>query len=144
MALAWPFLAVGSELHWQAAGKWPFPGGFKVVIMDIAKQLAAIAASMKVRFTFSEKPISYDEVFSTTGLLPGLARRADQLSSLCLGYGIGATFDDAEKALLGIQVKFDEVTPSVLRLLCLTDVMMELIKSAGSKDAVSLDELMYD
>lgn len=112
--------------------------------MELSKQLTALAKSLNVKFTFNEKPINYDEVFSSTGLLPGIARRADQLSSLCLGYGIGAIFDDAEKTLLGVEVKFDEVTPNVLRLLCLTDVMLELIKSAASKDAVSLDELMYD
>ncbi len=112
--------------------------------MELSKQLTAIAKSLKVKFTFNEKPISYEDVFSTRGLLPGIARRADQLSSLCLGYGIGVTFDDAEKTLLGVEVKFDEVTPVVLRLLCLTDVMSELIKSSASKEVVSLDELMYD
>src|SRR5262245_44884384 len=112
--------------------------------MELNKQLAAVAAALKVKFTFNEKPISYDEVFTSAGLLPGLARRADQLCSLCLGYGIGVSFEDVEKAVLGIEVKFDEVTPQTLRLLCITDVMMELVKSAPSKDAVPLDELMYD
>jgi len=112
--------------------------------MEISKQMAAIATSLGVRFKFNEKFISYDEVFSSKGLLPGLARRADQLCSLCLGYGIGVGFEDVESAPLGIQVVFDEVTPQILRLLCITDVMMELIKLAPSKDAVSLDELMYD
>lgn len=112
--------------------------------MELTKQLTDIAKSLNVRFTFNQKPISFEDVFSSTGLLPGLAKRADQLCSLCLGYGIGVSFDDAEKALLGNEVKFDDVTPSVLRLLCLMDVLMELIKSAPSKDAVSLDELMYD
>lgn len=112
--------------------------------MEISKQLIALATALKVRFTFNGKPLTQEEVFSRTGLLPGLAKRADQLSSLCLGYGIGASFADAEKTLLGTEVSFDEVTPNILRILCITDVLMEFIKSSSSKELISLDELMYD
>lgn len=112
--------------------------------MDLTKKLCALAKAMKVNFTLNSKPISYEDVFSETGLLPAIARRADQLCSLCLGYGIGISFDEAEKATLGVKVKFDEVTPDILRLLCICDVLSELINSAASKDSTPLDELMYD
>ncbi len=112
--------------------------------MEISKQLTNLATSLGVKFSFNGKPLSYEEVFSSAGLLPGMARRADQLCSLCLGYGIGVSFEDAEKAPLGIQVKFDAVTPQVLRLLCITDVIMELRKASSSKEVIALDELMYD
>ncbi|MDF3054638.1 MAG: icmS [Gammaproteobacteria bacterium] len=112
--------------------------------MDIAKQLIAFSESQGVKYTFNGNMIAEKEVFSVTGLLPGLARRADQLASLCLGYGIGATFTETEKTLLGITVNFDETTPRVLRLMCIMDVLFEIIKLAPSKSAVSLDELMYD
>jgi intracellular multiplication protein IcmS len=112
--------------------------------MEITKKMSAIAKQMKVNFTLNGKPIPYDQVFSDTGLLPAIARRADQLCSLCLGYGIGLSFDEAEKSTLGVKVKFDDVTPTILRLLCMTDVVSELINSAPSKTSVPLDELMYD
>jgi hypothetical protein len=32
----------------------------------------------------------------------------------------------------------------VLRLLCLYDVLNEIVKNAANKEAVALDELMYD
>lgn len=112
--------------------------------MDITKQLCAIAKSMNARFTLNDTPISYEEVFADTGLLPAMARRADQLCSLCLGYGIGVSFDEAENSRLGVQVKFDDVTPNVLRLLCITDVVSELIHSAPTKESTPLDELLYD
>jgi intracellular multiplication protein IcmS len=111
---------------------------------SLSKQLAAIAKHLDVKFRFNDKSMSHEAVFSTKGLLPGIARRADQLCSLCLGYGIGVVLDDAENTPLGIEVKFDEVTPETLRLLCIVDVLMELIKGAATKEAVSLDELMYD
>lgn len=112
--------------------------------VDIRKSIALIAASMNAKFYLNDRFVSFDEVFSETGLLPAIARRADQLCSLCLGYGLGATFDETEGALLGIRVVFDEVTPNALRLLCMTDVLNELIQGGPSKDYTPLDELMYD
>ena len=106
--------------------------------------MSLIAARMNAKFYLNDRFVSYDEVFSYTGLLPAIARRADQLCSLCLGYGLGVTFNDAEGSLLGTQVVFDEVTPSTLRLLCMTDVMNELIQGGPGRDYTPLDELMYD
>ena len=111
---------------------------------DLRKSMALIAASMQAKFYLNDRFVSFDEVFSFTGLLPAIARRADQLSSLCLGYGIGASFKDAEGSLLGTEVVFDEVTPNVLRLLCMTDVLNELIQGGPSRDYTPLDELLYD
>lgn len=111
---------------------------------DITKCMGIIAASLNAKFYLNDRFMSFDEVFADTGLLPAIAKRADQLCSLCLGYGLGATFDEAEGALLGLRVVFDEVTPNVLRLLCMTDVLNELIQGGPSRDYTPLDELMYD
>ena len=92
----------------------------------------------------NDRPITTEEVFAENGLLPAIARRADQLCSLCLGYGLGISFEEAENSILGVKVTFDDVTPSVLRYLCVTDVLIELIQASPSRDVTSLDELMYD
>ncbi len=112
--------------------------------MDLQKKMLFIVKQMRANFQLNENSISYQEVFSEMGLLPAIARRADQLCSLCLGYGIGVTFEEAEGSLLGVKVVFDEVTPDSLRLLCMADVVNELINSAPTKDVTPLDELMYD
>ncbi len=112
--------------------------------MDLQKNLCAIARTLGANFTLNDRPISFEEVFADTGLLPAMARRADQLCSLCLGYGIGITFGEAEKSLLGVRVTFDDVTPNILRYLCLTDVLCELIQAGKSTTQTPLDELMYD
>lgn len=112
--------------------------------IDIPKSMGMIAGSMNAKFYLNSGFLSYDEVFSLTGLLPAIARRADQLCSLCLGYGLGVTFSDAEEGLLGSRVAFDEVTPNVLRLLCMTDVLSELIQGGPSRDYTPMDELLYD
>ena len=111
---------------------------------DLSKCMVLIAARMRARFYLNDRMISAEDVFATTGLLPAIARRADQLCSLCLGYGLGITFTDAEQALLGHQVNFDNVTPNTLRLLCMTDVLHELVQGSPNTDYTPLDELMYD
>jgi intracellular multiplication protein IcmS len=111
---------------------------------DISKCMTLIAASLNAKFYLNDRFVGFEEIFSETGLLPALTKRADQLCTLCLGYGLGATYEEAEGTLLGQRVIFDEVTPNVLRLLCLTDVVSELIHGGPSKDYTPMDELMYD
>ena len=112
--------------------------------MNISKKMAMIAKNTGCTFTLKGREITLNEVFSESGLLPGIAKRADQLSSLCFGYGIGASFEDTENAILGVKVSFDDFTPDVLRLMSLTDVLFELIKASPARNEVSLDELLYD
>lgn len=112
--------------------------------MDLANKLIKITKRMGVNFTLKGNTIAYTEIYSDTGLLPGLTKRADQLASLCLGYGLGASYEDVEKSILGTRVKFDEFTPDILRVFCIIDVVNELIKTSPSRDEVPLDELMYD
>lgn len=112
--------------------------------LDISQQIIKVAKRMNVQFSLNGRPMTLEEVFSTTGLLPGIARRADQLSSLCLGYGIGASFEEAEGSALGVKVIFDEITPNMLRLFCLIDVLNELIKGTPRGEVCALDQLLYD
>jgi intracellular multiplication protein IcmS len=111
--------------------------------MDFTKIFCDLVSTMNVGFVLNDKPISSNEVFAATGLLPAIARRADQLCLLCLGYGIGVTFVEAEGSLLGTRVQFDEVTPNGLRLLFFYDVINEIVENSHTRDRVALDELMY-
>jgi len=111
---------------------------------NISQYLCQIAASFNAKFYLNDRFLSMDEVFSATGMLPALAKRAEQLCSLCLGYGLGISFEEAEGSLLGNRVIFDEVTPNSIRLLCIIDVVNELIQGGPSRDYTPLDELLYD
>ena len=111
---------------------------------DVQKSLIHIAKSVGARFSLNSNHLTLEEVFSTTGMLPAIARRADQLSALCLGYGIGITIEDLESARLGIQVTFDDVTPNILRFLCIFDVLNELMRVKDPGGVTPLDELLYD
>lgn len=111
---------------------------------NLPQQIGDIARALRCNFVLREQPISIEQVFSETGLLPAIMRRAEQLCSFCLGYGLGVTFDESQGAMLGVRVKFDEVTPNSLRLLCAADVIIELIQHGPSRDLTPLDDLMYD
>lgn len=112
--------------------------------MDMSELACKVARIMGIRFSLNGRPMTVEEVFSPTGLLPGIARRADQLCSLCLGYGIGISFEDVEGAVLGVRVIFDDITPNVLRLMCIMDVINELSHSTPHGDMTPLDQLLYD
>lgn len=112
--------------------------------MDLNQQLIKVVKTMNARFSLNGRPMTVDEVLAPTGLLPAIARRADQLCSLCLGYGIGVTFEEAEGSTLGVKVTFDDITPNILRLLCMADVINEIIQSSPRGDLTPLDQLMYD
>lgn len=112
--------------------------------IDISKKMGLIAKAMGAKFYLNDRFLSYDEVFIDTGLLPAIAKRADQLCSLCLGYGIGVSFEETEKTLTGVKSVFDEVTPETLRIMCMTDVVSELMKASSDPNRTPLDELMYD
>lgn len=112
--------------------------------MDMSVQLGKVARAMGARFSLNGRPMTVEEVFAPAGLLPAIARRADQLSSLCLGYGIGITFEEAEGSVLGVKVIFDDVTPNVLRMLCVADVLNELTAATPRGEMAPLDQLMYD
>lgn len=111
---------------------------------EINEQLISITKSLGVKFSLNSVSMQLEEVFSNTGMLPAIAKRADQLASLCLGYGIGATFKDEKESKLGSIVTFDEVTPNILRYLCILDVVCELMRNKDISGVTPLDELMYD
>ena len=112
--------------------------------MQLVDVLTQLSKRLKVSFTFKGKPLSYAEVFASDGIMPGLAKRADNLAQLAIGYGLGAQIDSDEKTLLGTKVSFDEYTPQSLRVLCFLDIICELKKNSPSQNVISLDELMYD
>lgn len=111
---------------------------------DISEYLSKIARQLGAKFYLLDRMISPEEVFMPTGLLPAFAKRADQLCALCLGYGLGISFRDAEQGILSAEVVFDEVTPLSIRLIFITDVICEFINSSPSSDFTPLDELLKE
>lgn len=112
--------------------------------IDIGMQVAAIARELGCKFTLKGNVVDPREIFNEKALLPAIMRRADQLCSFCLGYGLGVDFARADGTMLGVTVNFDDKGPTSLRLLCAADVLVEIVQNAPNSQAVSLDELMLD
>lgn len=110
----------------------------------LVQQVCAIAKALECNFTVKGEAIAIEDALAKTGLLPAIMRRADQLSSFCLEYGLGVTFERADGALLGVTMNFDNTTPTNLRLLCITDVLIEIMQRAPTHKETPLDELMLD
>ncbi len=110
----------------------------------VIKQIVAIARSINCKFTVTNEEITVEKAFAATGLLPAIMRRADQLCSFCMGYGLGVTFDRADNSMLGVSVYFDNKIAISLRLLCITDVLLEIVHASSSSQTVPLDSLMEE
>ena len=87
---------------------------------------------------------THEQVFSETGLMPAIAKRADERCSLCFGFNLGVSFVEEERSTLGKKVSFDEHTPEVVRLLCIIDVLYDLHKNKRPDGSLPLDELLTD
>jgi intracellular multiplication protein IcmS len=111
---------------------------------SIVTQVAKVAHSLCGRYLLKGNVISAEEAFSEIALLPSIMRRADQLCSFCLGYGLGVTFEKSDEGTLGVRVVFDSKTSHALRLLCVTDVLIEVIQKSSNPAEVSLDDLLQD
>lgn len=112
--------------------------------MNLGKKLALIAQDLQINFTLNGKVVPMEDVFADHGLLPAIMRRADQLSSFCLSYGLGINFEQDSDARLGVICQFDNNVPDAFRLLCATEIFYELIEAATDKHNIALDDLMYD
>lgn len=113
-------------------------------VEEMIQRLSELMKTLGFAFTLKGQPLPYTEVFGPAGMMPPIAKRADQLCALCLGYGIGVKFKADKAAKTGNVVEFDEQTPEALRDLCILDVVYEISKAASNKHTIRLDELLYD
>ena len=108
----------------------------------IQKICRKLTSKLEVSYQLRSRKISIEEVFSESGLLPAIAKRADQLSLLCFGEGIGVTFNDNSSSMLGVVVEFDGALKACA-LLCISDTLIELTRGVR-QGIVVLDELLFD
>jgi intracellular multiplication protein IcmS len=111
---------------------------------DFSKQLVCIAQELGANFSLRGERIAPEKVFSSTGLLPPIMRRADQLCTFCLGYGLGLTFSSSSGSMTGSSIDLDAKVSSSLRLLCVTDVLVEMLQNSADNKTIVLDEMMLD
>ena len=115
--------------------------------MEVSKLTTILCELAKAKgwdFQLRGRDLTHEEMFAFNGMLPGLAKRADQLALLCFGYGIGVEFEDVEASIIGYQLKLTSDASNVVRLACLYDVLNEIANSAALTGKVQVDELLYE
>ena len=95
-------------------------------------------------FTLRGNPVTPEEIFSALGLLPAMAKRADQIATLCFGYGIGVDLPKQDKTTLGYTVTLRPTASPFILVLCVFDVLEEIAKHAVKKNQIAMDELLYE
>ena len=113
-------------------------------IKALCNILINYSSTNNINYTLRGNNITYEEVFSPIGLLPAIAKRADQIASLCFGYGVGVDLPKQEKTTTGFTLVIRENAPSFILALCVFDVLVELVNNAPQKQKVPLDELLYE
>lgn len=112
--------------------------------MDIYKCMALIADRMQLNFTINNKPLTSIEVFAERGMFPAIIKRADQLSSFCLGSGLGINFEETANSMMGTKAILDAHVSNAYRIMCMTEILCELSESSPDPRKIALDNLMYD
>ena len=107
------------------------------------QQCVAVSKQIGWKFRLKGQQIAPEEVFAANGLLPGIAKRANQVAMLCIGSTIGAEISALKESTLGKTVSFpnDEITAD--NMLFIIDQIYEMGR-AGDGVTISLDDLMYD
>lgn len=112
--------------------------------MTLSESLVRVARHLNKSFVLKGEPIAYQDVFSPAGLLPGFAKRAEQVANLCQGGdSLGARYEEDESTLLGVSVSFDQQLSDQVRLFYFLDTLLELIDMSPDPNTIALDELMY-
>lgn len=111
---------------------------------ELCSLLIDYSMRKNINYTLRGNPISLPEIFSITGLLPAIAKRADHIASLCFGKGIGVDFIQQEKTTLGYSMSLDSNAPPFIILITIIDILEEITKNAPQPQRVALDELLYD
>ncbi len=106
--------------------------------------MALVADRMQLKFTINNKPLTSMEVFAEHGMFPAIIKRADQLSHFVLGTGLGIQVEQAGSSMMGTKAVMDDSVSNAYRIMCMTEILCELMESSPNPKQLALDNLMYD
>ena len=112
--------------------------------MNLVESLVKIFNGHGLSYTLKGSHVLPEEFLKEDSLLPALAKRANELCSLCLSYGLGVKFENDKDAVVGYKVSFDDATPVFLRVVFIYDVFWDIARATPKGGTVVLDELLYD
>lgn len=117
----------------------------KSLLLELSQACIKYAKSKGVSFLFKNKPLSHEEVFADFGVLPGVMKRANKVSSICMGSSLGGVFPKEERSYLGYKIELPDLSfPLPVVMLFVIDVLESVVGAAGPGDKVVLDEFSYE
>lgn len=106
--------------------------------------MALIADQLQIKFSLNNKFITSSEVFAENGMFSAIIKRADQLSSFCLGTGLGIKFENATSGIMSTKAVLDNTVSNAYRIMCMIEILYELMESSPNPRQLALDNLLYD
>ena len=112
---------------------------------ELSQACIRYAKSKGVSFVYKHKPLSYEEVFADFGILPGILKRANKVSSICLGTSLGGSFPKEERSYLGYRLEVQLLAyPIPVVMLFIVDALESVIGNTMPGENVALDEFSYE
>jgi hypothetical protein len=112
--------------------------------MNISKYLETISLFVGAKFELYGQPIENEKVFSTKGLLPAFTKRSENNALFTINITLGAQFKKNSQAVAGLEVEYNDQIPNSYRILCIMDVLFELMQNQQGQERINLDQLLYD
>ena len=101
------------------------------------------AFSLKSNSGAQSSMITAEAAFAANGVLPAIAKRAEQICSMALGTELGATYKKCTKSPISREVSFNSGPLNSARIMIIADILLETIRFGGS-EVISLDEFLYE
>ncbi len=112
--------------------------------MTISDYLVQVSRLLHCQFEIYGSSVAAEKVFAPEGMLPAFFKRAENLSLFVLNKPLGIIFEKVPQSMNGTRVRCDDSVPNSYRILCLMDILVELLHESGSQKVIKLDQLLYD
>jgi len=112
--------------------------------MTVSEYLVQASRLLHCKFEIYGNSVTADKVFADDGMLPAFFKRAENLSLFVLNKPLGLNFEKVSQSMNGTRVRCDDTVPNSYRILCLLDILIELLHESGPQKIIRLDPLLYD
>jgi hypothetical protein len=102
--------------------------------LDVYAILTELAGRHHRKFMYSSKEVPVDQVFSPTGALPLIVKRANLLSDFLFGESLKVQFKDDPTALTGERLEIADKQHRFTLVMLLYDVLEEVAMNSGDGD----------
>lgn len=104
--------------------------------LNYERILTELLSHHQRKFTYQGQEVPFDKLFSPTGALPVLVRKAGLLSDFLFGESLHVNYKTQPNSLTGEEVVIADAQHAFTLVMLLYDTVEELIINAGDGDVV--------